>query len=120
MRISDWSSDVCSSDLPPRRLDPVDRYGHLWPIVAPADLQMIEMQRHARRSADRQRFVHAFEEAVALAAQMGGVPPAAPRRRAGDRHQPRCPGRSEETTSEIQSLMRTSDPVFCMHKKPPS
>src|SRR3546814_9646261 len=26
MRISDWSSDVCSSDLP--RLDPVDRAAH--------------------------------------------------------------------------------------------
>src|SRR3546814_1661105 len=29
----------------------------------------------------------------------------------------RCPGRSEEHTSELQSLMRTSYAVFCLKKK---
>src|SRR3546814_1434900 len=31
----------------------------------------------------------------------------------------RCPGRSEEHTSELQSLMRISYAVFCLKKKTP-
>src|SRR3546814_3743404 len=37
------------------------------------------------------------------------------RRRRG--HQPAAPGRSEEHTSELQSLMRISYAVFCLKKK---
>src|SRR3546814_5884036 len=35
----------------------------------------------------------------------------------GSRYQPSCMGRSEEHTSELQSLMRLSYAVFCLKKK---
>src|SRR3546814_1139691 len=37
--------------------------------------------------------------------------------RTDDRGRPGCPGRSEEHTSELQSLMRISYAVFCLKKK---
>src|SRR3546814_5205108 len=39
------------------------------------------------------------------------------RRRLADTHNVRGPRRSEEHTSELQSLMRTSYAVFCLKKK---
>src|SRR3546814_8555837 len=92
MRISDWSSDVCSSDLPPRR-----------------------QEQHRRSHGDRQR---AFVPS-------GGVDGAEAGRadQAGDRaFRPRRGpargrlGRSEEHTSELQSLMRIASAVFCLTK----
>src|SRR3546814_9595211 len=91
MRISDWSSDVCSSDLAarvaarPRRGQQAD------------DLVGIALQQ--RRPAQQAML--------------------AVTRRDGPR---RCPApgkgsRSEEHTSELQSLMRTSYAVFCLKKK---
>src|SRR3546814_2369590 len=48
-------------------------------------------------------------------------PPAAPRERPGGPRRPPerfpCPCRSEEHTSELQSLMRISYAVFCLKKK---
>src|SRR3546814_4026622 len=91
MRISDWSSDVCSSDLPRARAggggdsDP----GH----VSASD-------RSGRGS-----------RAVRGAGQQAGAQAARQRHRA----QPRR--RSEEHTSELQSLMRISYAVFCLKKK---
>src|SRR3546814_4478510 len=100
MRISDWSSDVCSSDLhrkrpvPGRhrqaRVRPLALGGLLVPAGARGDLQ-------ARRLWQR-------------AAPSGAV-------RAPDRGAAGRPARSEEHTSELQSLMRTSYAVFCLKKK---
>src|SRR3546814_4749610 len=42
---------------------------------------------------------------------------AGPRRRGDERSVPRRVGRSEEHTSELQSLMRISYAVFCLKKK---
>src|SRR3546814_5580868 len=107
MRISDWSSDVCSSDL--------------WSIRGPEG----NPDARARRT-----------EIVAVAAGIGaekfeleraGVVPGGLRRGVEDR--PGCggrraheyggrhPRRSEEHTSELQSLMRISYAVFCLKKK---
>src|SRR3546814_9124572 len=77
MRISDWSSDVCSSDLPPPHV----------PL---------------RRRIPRR--------------QGGNGHPTRPRKKrysllADATH------RSEEHTSELQSLMRISYAVFCLKKK---
>src|SRR3546814_12641631 len=44
-------------------------------------------------------------------------PGRAPRRRCRDRRRRCLPGRSEEHTSELQSLMRISYAVFCLKKK---
>src|SRR3546814_9063760 len=96
MRISDWSSDVCSSDLDSRR-DDVD-----GGLLGRASL-------HARRPADD----------LASGAEQDGVQRGFEDRRrciVRDRDRKR-PARSEEHTSELQSLMRISYAVFCLKKK---
>src|SRR3546814_2119316 len=110
MRISDWSSDVCSSDLARRRtsddediaaLDDGhgqdtrrvrrhDAVGHIVeqrvdPGGGLADREA-RCQRHGRQ--------HAFETLAGALAM-----------------------RSEEHTSELQSLMRISYAVYCLTKK---
>src|SRR3546814_1174378 len=98
MRISDWSSDVCSSDL--RRRGAIN-----------ADLLVIHGQpkcRHIVFPAD-----HGADTAERCVEDRHGRPiaetPYQPLR--SGRHQ-----RSEEHTSELQSLMRISYPVFCLNK----
>src|SRR3546814_8857944 len=98
MRISDWSSDVCSSDLLACALDRIARRASE------------AMQRGRITVRARQIRQHRFEH---------------PRIEAGgrvlveiDRHQNAgCRCRSEEHTSELQSLMRISYAVFCLKKK---
>src|SRR3546814_5768944 len=102
MRISDWSSDVCSSDLHKR--------ARLWRAGA-ADCRVAS-------GPDRRTL---------------GGPPYRPQRRrprssrrvgatsGGDRAHRLLSSiharRSEEHTSELQSLMRISYAVFCLKKK---
>src|SRR3546814_6215984 len=90
MRISDWSSDVCSSDL--------GGTATALPSVRTADIQ-------ARRARSGR---------AATAAPPGSRPC-----RSGSPLQGVSPDRrrSEEHTSELQSLMRTSYAVFCLKKK---
>src|SRR3546814_5444640 len=105
MRISDWSSDVCSSDLPrlvlgqpaggQRRHD-----GALVGVIA------------IDRGAGEAGLGGNILDAAALAAQ----PAEAGQRRVQQPVLDR-PGRSEEHTSELQSLMRISYAVFCLKKK---
>src|SRR3546814_2566424 len=103
MRISDWSSDVCSSDLALRLQAVVaDARRALKGAVADGivddggDLLFIVAQRAQRQ---RHRAVDDLE--VAAAGQLQD-------------HQPH---RSEEHTSELQPLMRISYAVFCLKKK---
>src|SRR3546814_2707547 len=91
MRISDWSSDVCSSDLAGSHLRPFAEQED--PRTRPQDgAQRQGEGRQARRS----------RHARAQGCQDQGA-----RRQA----------RSEEHTSELQSLMRISYAVFCLKKK---
>src|SRR3546814_2666632 len=109
MRISDWSSDVCSSDL----LD-----------YAAADLATVSLLDGGERlvlgqpaetaaslgrfsKADAERLPGFREKLLRLA---GALRPALLRT------PPRL-DRSEEHTSELQSLMRISYAVFCLKKK---
>src|SRR3546814_3469999 len=96
MRISDWSSDVCSSDL-----------------------LSLNMVRHVGFSAPARKCCEPFatdfgpDEAVSGAIRFFPYAIFAlgcPIRAAGGR-------RSEEHTSELQSLMRISYAVFCLKKK---
>src|SRR3546814_6739333 len=105
MRISDWSSDVCSSDLEQVTLDA---------IVA-----AFGVDRGDRHRGFVVRHQNALPAAVRSARILGPAVDAAPRpeinrhivgRRDGD-------ARSEEHTSELQSLMRNSYAVFCLNKK---
>src|SRR3546814_9134426 len=112
MRISDWSSDVCSSDLEKRPLDEQiaaiqARYnvyiaplknkqpGSVSKAVAALGslltvwLNKLEAEKQEREQAAREAHEKAQQEAI----------------------------RSEEHTSELQSLMRISYAVFCLKKK---
>src|SRR3546814_6548452 len=116
MRISDWSSDVCSSDL--RRIEMVGRVDRSLSDKEQrteggerryGDRGCTDVERHLRSPHDRCHpsiDVHIKE----------GAPPrsGSPRRESG-----RCATaqRSEEHTSELQSLMRISYAVFCLKKK---
>src|SRR3546814_3773282 len=108
MRISDWSSDVCSSDLDRDSLSHASDIGGLRSRIGAAEfLQQLRMRLgallalgggDARRGADR------------LGPGVGGAAQPAARggRTAGDPSRQR----SEENTSELQSLMRILYAVF--------
>src|SRR3546814_1795971 len=102
MRISDWSSDVCSSDLTPspRRQVPPDR-----PAAGAApDFEILH-------------------DPLANNGDDGAYRYRPPLSRHGHQEQRlhlqfrEYRSRSEEHTSELQSLMRISYAVFCLKKK---
>src|SRR3546814_2841065 len=99
MRISDWSSDVCSSDLGQRIAFCEGRY---LCIIGQAEYAA----RHVRielGTIENEAFITAIHPDQVNAASRGKL---------------RCaPIRSEEHTSELQSLMRISYAVFCLKKK---
>src|SRR3546814_6183066 len=95
MRISDWRSDVCSSDLRCQ--------GVVGQISERSALSIAEpRQRHLVRQGDVRRR-QAGEDAGWRSWGKRGVAGGA--------------DRSEEHTSELQSLMRISYAVFCLKKK---
>src|SRR3546814_7828418 len=103
MRISDWSSDVCSSDL--HRLEGA-------PAFDLARLRQVRWAVLLLGFAARHRALQPVHRRFALAFYL-----LARRRVVVDaRRYLRC-GRSEEHTSELQSLMRISYAVFCLKKK---
>src|SRR3546814_3113567 len=135
MRISDWSSDVCSSDLsemsPPSPSSALDVEHADQREQAPRGVEIdldlavetfdqhlrrLVVQRAARhvdgldllrgRRADRLIIAVADREIVA------DRPAKAP-----EAEDDRFERRSEEHTSELQSLMRNSYAVFCLKKK---
>src|SRR3546814_4235554 len=124
MRISDWSSDVCSSDLSASRTRP-DNHS----------------EKKQRRDGSRQkllrRFPHGTHAPPPLAGEDGWGEPPPPRcfrsssvgrnrrRRFRRMHTWQIPlrglrpteCRSEEHTAELQSLMRNSIYVLCLKNK---
>src|SRR3546814_10740885 len=95
MRISDWSSDVCSSDLAQigkfadldRRAERARAQFELQPFIGIARDRLDEADDREIERRERNRIGE------------------------GNAHQ-----RSEEHTSELQSLMRISYAVFCLKK----
>src|SRR3546814_6599300 len=132
MRISDWSSDVCSSELGGDH--PKQRHSHRDGVNEPVGTlaealvepgserpaRQQEMTADEGQSGGDQR-VGALEhgahyEAVPLPPSSLNVPAAAGEKRVTRRGS--CANqRSEEHTSELQSLMRISYAVFCLEKK---
>src|SRR3546814_9930123 len=112
MRISDWSSDVCSSDLAcpassPRRSrcrrsqSPVSSSALSRPPGIPTlRLRILRDSGKVSREALLGLDLHAAQDLDAL--RLRGA---------------RAVERSEEHTSELQSLMRNSYAVFCLKKK---
>src|SRR3546814_2263202 len=97
MRISDWSSDVCSSDLQ-NRLE-----------AAPAS-RSPTTTKQKRGTRERVRRVTCRPPSIPnlqhlLLRDTTSKPPG-----------PHLQHRSEEHTSELQSLMRISYAVFCLNK----
>src|SRR3546814_1507920 len=113
-RISDWSSDVWSSDLLVAR-DPVHRR-HLrrertgqrrHPVRRPGDLVRPRGRFGDADDHQQRRWIGDRDHRAAVAGQL---------RRGRAARRPRAM-RSEEHTSELQSLMRSSYAVFCLKKK---
>src|SRR3546814_3957183 len=101
MRISDWSSDVCSSDLSRADCGPAHtasgwsvrrQVGQLPPQSLPDEC--------LRQASANARVTFAKSSGCSIIAQC-----------------PQSGIRSEEHTSELQSLMRISYAVFCLQKK---
>src|SRR3546814_2755032 len=103
MRISDWSSDVCSSDLPSRPGHGVRCCPH-----TPAIPREKKGDFAARTQAEDRRDDDASSQRAGDRAMGAAHRRTAPPRRTGRS------ARSEEHTSELQSLMRISYAVFCL------
>src|SRR3546814_7584708 len=157
MRISDWSSDVCSSDLGPRDLHVLAgeqrlrschrrvllgrRVGQRGVVVGPRLVVIVDRRQLGigedggellqpaaalqRESATAVEFPAALPLLLILVSP--GVALAGPRLHivepdvlgagaVGPRLLARDGARSEEHTSELQSLMRNSYAVFCLKK----
>src|SRR3546814_4670346 len=121
MRISDWSSDVCSSDLEEAGAVP-QREWHQDEAGQRGQLELDNRHEHLHREdeegddhdrpgeqqhGDRQEIVEEGLEPH----QLRDLLEQWPRRR-----EARARQRSEEHTSELQSLMRISYAVFCLKK----
>src|SRR3546814_5129230 len=113
MRISDWSSDVCSSDLLEMPAFAGMTIMALTLVIDTATAACsVALIDDGRAVADRHEIVgrgHAERLLPMIAELPGGG-------RADDIH-PLNRLRSEEHTSELQSLMRISYAVFCLKKK---
>src|SRR3546814_10724939 len=103
VRISDWSSDVCSSDLIHFGEGNVIEYPGRTDWNAVLQVQKKAFERERLADAHAMLFIPEVnhENATGLVQQL---------------IQGSCP-RSEEHTSELQSLMRISYAVFCWKKK---
>src|SRR3546814_6242172 len=131
MRISDWSSDVCSSDLVGRfDRDEIGigfarrRLGEQGFAGAGRAIEQEALRRPDAQPAKRfgmlERQFDALDHLVARRVEAADVAPARLRRL--DHHFAHgrrldALQRSEEHTSELQSLMRISYAVFCLKKK---
>src|SRR3546814_3668045 len=107
MRISDWSSDVCSSDLGTALRTCVlhSSTGRLLPRLLPRRRRLLRSHRQQLSVLPHleqpRRLDQVAELAIAVVARVERA----------------LVARSEEHTSELQSLMRISYAVFCLKKK---
>src|SRR3546814_7194593 len=131
MRISDWSSDVCSSDLHPAAqhdaehainrdlqlliIDALDNRPKLGQFLFIAGSYFLDITRlHALHVGDRHKQVGIACGVNLVIAALNLL-----RDRSDGliRYLVRDDDRSEEHTSELQSLMSISYAVFCLKKK---
>src|SRR3546814_985501 len=125
MRISDWSSDVCSSDLDEAAKAADELKRNLDSILASLDPKAAQMQSLLEKGRDldsalasqlinptqwQEARTRLSDEIAALEKEMADSA-------VGQMFIPGIGMRSEEHTSELQSLMRNSYAVFCLKKK---
>src|SRR3546814_5832572 len=103
MRISDWSSDVCSSDLLPIRAHSALIMQMALPPATIQDNEKLSMTNADSCGPS------AKPPSCAAGIKTAALPPSSTAAT--------VPMRSEEHTSELQSLMRISYAVFCLKKK---
>src|SRR3546814_2010696 len=114
MRISDWSSDVCSSDLKIAQTGNWPKQDHPYKN-SPQNKLTQGTGRRAKAGPGRRP---ALGERAAPAASTGSEGRASPHiLRPGKADRRLALPRSEEHTSELQSLMRISYAVFCLKQK---
>src|SRR3546814_5211749 len=114
MRISDWSSDVCSSDLP--GVDEITLPQSVaWQVHCVGRLGRLGHRVQRQRRLYQFRTRHGFTDVADAAFEQLWT---------ADRLSwneidsiSASAGRSEEHTSELQSLMRISYAVLCLNKK---
>src|SRR3546814_1568954 len=143
MRISDWSSDVCSSDLESltvTEIDPRQRFSRITVVTSgtPQILEQIKAQLDrlvpVHRVSDLSMEGPSVERELALVKVAGAGEKRVESLRIADIFRARVVDsshdhfvfemtgksekldRSEEHTSELQSLMRISYAVFCLKK----
>src|SRR3546814_9552975 len=104
MRISDWSSDVCSSDLETHELktQPAFELEELTQIYEARGLGRALAEQVAAQLMAHDALDSHLRDELGLTRDTRARPVQA---------------RSEEHTSELQSLMRISHAVFCLQKK---
>src|SRR3546814_5701633 len=118
MRISDWSSDVCSADLPRPCADktpaPKSRLSFMsTEFSAPTTGDVIRASGIGFGTSGARGLVDDLSDEACAAFVLAFVSVAGQRFAFGRI----AVGRSEEHTSELQSLMRISYAVFCLKKK---
>src|SRR3546814_7892254 len=137
MRMSDWSSDVCSSDLLPFPLLVDELLARVIGALVLLE-RHLAFDHHLRRDAgvigaDNPQRVLALEPRVAdedilqgvvermadmkAARHVGRRVDDRPRLGARPRGMEQAAFRSDEHTSELKSLMRTANAVLCLQKK---
>src|SRR3546814_10305844 len=99
MRISDWSSDVCSSDL----------FATVVLSAGEGNTHYFDAKEASLDFAKALRGALLLVQDYKLGRPLGAAPDA--------ERATRAESRSEEHTSELQSLMRISYAVFCLKKK---
>src|SRR3546814_8628694 len=106
MRISDWSSDVCSSDL-------------LYRGERPDRFRLLRGSSMARHCIREPRYVPPVQRIGEQPDLFGGptLSHVAERQGPPKGWQRQLQKRSEEHTSELQSLMRNSYTDFCLKQK---
>src|SRR3546814_1365737 len=119
LRISDWSSDVCSSDLRPLPC----AFGPGFDHRTSASIAPCRMKAAAALSTRSARLARLTSAAI-IARSTAAVDQRSSHSRTGRARGARLRAkarvlwvRSEEHTSELQSLMRISYAVFCLQKK---
>src|SRR3546814_2664754 len=139
MRISDWSSDVCSSDLASasiagdrvwKRCGATVAWQRSWkwsqafhlqrrrqPRGAPGRQQAYQQPGGGRQRQQREEQGRIEPRHVGIASRLQSDHPQAEQGQRQRQQAAQHAGRSEEHTSELQSLMRISYAVFCLKKK---
>src|SRR3546814_6040898 len=118
MRISDWSSDVCSSDLPRGGSGRFLLFLFAVGLLARPHVRIDSGARHKLLMGAPFRHAPGVQHHDLIGVDHGGeaVRDDDGGTRAADIGKRRLDFRSEEHTSELQSLMRISYAVFCLKK----